>query len=61
MELLLDTHVFLWISAAPENLSETAENKILDHQNQLYLSSVSLWGMQIKAALGRLKLEVSLR
>jgi len=60
MNFLLDTHVFLWMAAEPEKLSVKAEECIMNADNALYLSIVSLWEMQIKTQLGKLALDVPL-
>ena len=60
MKLLLDTHTFLWLSSCPEKLSYTALAACEDPTNQLYLSVVSAWEIQIKRQLGRLQLDVPL-
>jgi PIN domain nuclease of toxin-antitoxin system len=44
MNYLLDTHVFLWVAAEPENLSSEAEKCIMNADNALYLSIVSPMG-----------------
>jgi len=60
MKFLLDTHVFLWMAAEPEKISEKARVCIMNADNTLYLSIVSLWEMQIKTQLGKLALDVPL-
>lgn len=60
MKLLLDTHTFLWLDSAPEKLSHTALAACEDPANQLYLSVVSAWEIQIKQQIGRLQLDVPL-
>ena len=60
MKLLLDTHTFIWLDTAPEKLSPAALVACQDSGNTLYLSVVSVWEMQIKLQLGKLKLDVSL-
>lgn len=56
MNLLLDTHTFLWwITDAPK-LSATARELIGDGHNTLYWSAASSWEVSIKYALGRLPL-----
>ena len=59
MRLLLDTHTFLWLAGSPEQLSPTAL-ACEDPANQLYLSVVSAWEIQIKHQINRLQLEVPL-
>ena len=61
MRLLIDTHVFVWLNDAPEQLSPKASEFCGNRDNELYLSLVSPWEMQIKAALGKLHLDVSIR
>ena len=56
MKLLLDTHTFLWLASNPENLSQTALAACEDPTNQLYLSVVSAWEIQIKRQINRLRL-----
>jgi len=57
---LLDTHTFLWLDNAPEKLSKTAAELCHDNTNTLILSIASVWEMQIKLKLGRLKLPAPL-
>lgn len=56
MKLLLDTHVLLWWHNEPSRLSETAHDAIRDFDNEIFLSVVSGWEIQIKAQLGKLRL-----
>lgn len=51
MNLLLDTHMLLW--AAAGILPEKAEHLIVDGDNTLYFSPVSIWEIGIKKSLGR--------
>lgn len=60
MKCLLDRHVFLWMAAEQEKLSVHAQEYILNPDNTLYLSIVSLWEMQIKCQLGKLAIDVPL-
>ena len=60
MNFLLDTHTFLWLAAYPEKLSDKATQIILNTNNSLFLSIVSLWEMQIKIQLGKLDMHIPL-
>ena len=60
MILLLDTHAFIWWFSEPEKLSAKALTAIESNTNSLHLSVVSIWEMQIKFQLGKLKLTVDL-
>lgn len=61
MKLLLDTHIFIWWATAPENLSASALDALEDKNNALLLSVASIWEMQIKSQLGKLKLPDSIQ
>ena len=61
MRLLLDTHVFIWWADQQESLSATALSALKDEANELLLSVASVWEMQIKVQLGKLRLSRPLR
>ncbi len=61
MRLLLDTHIFIWWTSAPQRLSSHALALCADSTNQLLLSVASIWEMQIKLQLGKLKLTLPLQ
>jgi PIN domain nuclease of toxin-antitoxin system len=60
MNILLDSHTLIWFSINSPRLSKEAINLLEDRQNQLFLSLVSVWEMQIKIQLGKLKLDLGL-
>jgi PIN domain nuclease of toxin-antitoxin system len=55
MTLLLDTHVWLWMLAAPERLGATRAT-LEDAERTLLWSAASSWEISIKYQLGRLAL-----
>ncbi|AFZ55208.1 type II toxin-antitoxin system VapC family toxin [Cyanobacterium aponinum] len=59
MNILLDTHCWLWWLVEPEKLSQTAMATIQNNQNKLYLSVASIWEIGIKYKLGKLDLPIS--
>ena len=61
MRLLLDTHVFIWWADQQESLSAIALSALKDDANELLQSVASVWEMQIKVQLGKLKLSMPLR
>ncbi|MDD2722950.1 MAG: type II toxin-antitoxin system VapC family toxin [Methylovulum sp.] len=61
MNILLDTHVFLWLRTEPEKIPEQVLAAYYDINNDVYLSLASIWEMQIKHQLGKLDLEVPLK
>jgi len=56
VNLLLDTHTFLWFIAGDSNLSKTARAAIEDENNSRYLSVASLWEIAIKVSIEKLEL-----
>lgn len=48
MNLLLDTHILIWALNDDSRLSEKAKDLILDSDNVIYYSSVSVWEVAIK-------------
>lgn len=56
MRVLLDTHCWLWMLAAPERLSARALCLVDDPQGELLLSAASAWEIAIKYAVGKLAL-----
>lgn len=56
MNLLLDTHVLLWWLMDDPQLSAPAQQVILDSDNIVHVSAVSLWEIAIKEGRGRLEL-----
>ncbi len=61
MAYLLDTHVLLWFSSGDRLLSEKAKSIIENGENEIYLSSISVWELSIKARLGKLRLKKDLK
>lgn len=55
MQVLLDTHVFLWWVNDDKRLVESARAMIADANNTLYLSAASTWEIAIKVKIGRLQ------
>ena len=60
MKVLLDTHTFIWWDSEPTKLSPKALMLCQNQANTVLLSVASVWEMQIKLQLGKLKLNLSL-
>jgi PIN domain nuclease of toxin-antitoxin system len=60
MNLLLDTHALIWWLQDSDKLGRRARNAILRPGAAVFISSVAIWEISIKSALGRLKLKGSL-
>ncbi|WP_460193412.1 type II toxin-antitoxin system VapC family toxin [Thermosynechococcus sp. FA-CM-4201] len=56
MRILLDTHIFLWFISGDIQLSTDLRDTIRDPDNEVYLSSVSVWEAIVKHQLGKLPL-----
>lgn len=48
MKLLLDSHVVLWALENSHRLPEHIKDMILDENNDIYVSVVSLWELSLK-------------
>lgn len=59
MRILLDTHIFLWFISGDAQLSTDVRDAIRDPDNEIYLSSVSVWEAIVKYQLGKLPLPES--
>ena len=57
MNLLLDTHTFLWFVDGSAKIGAQARTLIEDDGNTKWVSAASLWEMAIKIGLGRIRLE----
>lgn len=60
MNVLLDTHAFIWLDSVPRKLSSPAISICQDLSNQLFVSLVTIWEMQIKLQSGKLTLPTSI-
>ena len=56
MNLLLDTHIFIWMGSEPAKLPIPIANILRNPEHALFLSIASMWEMQIKVGLGKLHL-----
>ena len=56
MNLLLDTHIWLWSLLDPDRLSGRARSQLTDRANTLALSPVSVWEALVLAEKGRVLL-----
>ncbi|MBM4086091.1 MAG: type II toxin-antitoxin system VapC family toxin [Planctomycetes bacterium] len=60
MKLLLDTHAFIWWDSEPSKLPPHVLSLCESQENSLLLSVASVWEMQIKLELGKLRLRLPL-
>lgn len=59
MDLLLDTHVFLWWDSASTRLGERPRSLIANSANKVFVSAASIWEIAIKTRRGKLRFEGS--
>ena len=57
MNILLDTHIFLWLNVDDPKLTPAAR-KLLDQAQEIYVSSASFWELAIKISRGDLKADL---
>jgi PIN domain nuclease of toxin-antitoxin system len=55
VNLLLDTQVLIWCLAADRRLKRAARQAIEDDSNRVWVSAASAWEIEIKSALGKLR------
>jgi len=56
MNLILDTHGFLWSLFTPDKLSQAVDHEIKSPNNDVAVSVVTFWEISLKYALGKLEL-----
>ncbi len=61
MNLLLDTHAFIWALENNPTLSTPARNAIIEGKNLVFISSATVWEMSIKQAQGKLEIPNNLQ
>lgn len=59
MNLLLDTHIFIWAFSDVTRLLPDVAAALVNRQNSLFLSVASSWKMQVKEQIGKLTLSPS--
>jgi PIN domain nuclease of toxin-antitoxin system len=57
MNLLLDTHVWLWNSLEPWRITSEVNQALADPDNELYLSPISVWELVVLVEKRRVVLD----
>lgn len=57
MQYLIDTHILLFSIIKPSSLPGNIKTEIEKEDNQIFVSSISLWEISLKYSLGKLKLK----
>jgi PIN domain nuclease of toxin-antitoxin system len=61
MNLLLDTHIWIWNDLEPWRLSTSVHAALSDAKNELWLSPVSIWEVTVLIRKERLRLREEFR
>ncbi len=61
MNLLIDSHTFAWWRDEPRKLSPVAFAEISNPNNDIFLSVVTVWELQIKIALNKFAIKGGLQ
>jgi PIN domain nuclease of toxin-antitoxin system len=56
LKLLLDTHIWVWSSLAPERLTARVVRQLTKPENEIWLSPVSAWELRWLHDKGRIQL-----
>lgn len=57
MNIIIDTHIFLWALSDPERISASKRTALEDLSNTIYVSAVSIAEIMIKASVGKLNID----
>ena len=57
MQIIIDTHIFLWVLFEPAKLNKTKRLLLEDLSNTIYVSAISIAELVIKDSIGKLKIE----
>ena len=57
MNILIDTHIFLWALAKPDRIRADKRAHLEASANTIYVSSVTVAEMMIKASIGKLQVD----
>jgi PIN domain nuclease of toxin-antitoxin system len=57
LNLLLDTHIWIWSKADPKRLGKRVARELSNSSNELWLSPVSVWEALVLMQKGRIRVE----
>ncbi len=58
MNLLLDTHIWIWALIQPEKLTGVILNQLKSKSNELWLSPISVWEALVLLEKQRIKIDL---
>ena len=56
MNIIIDTHIFLWALSDPLRLSDAKRSALEDLSNTIYVSAVTIAELMIKTSIGKLEI-----
>lgn len=56
MNILVDTHIFLWMLSFPDKLNEKRRYALESPANEIFLSSISIVELMIKSSIGKINI-----
>ena len=56
MKIIVDTHIFLWALSSPKKIAKRRLAELESPSNIIYVSSISIAELMIKASLGKLEI-----
>lgn len=57
MKYLLDTHYLLWSISDSSKLPGKIKDVLVDPENEIIVSTISLWEISLKTSIGKLQIE----
>jgi len=57
MNLLLDTHIWIWSQLQPRKLSRRVSAELSNVKNELWISPVSIWEALVQMQKGRIRVD----
>ena len=57
MNIIIDTHIFLWALSYPDRISGSKRTLLEDLSNSIYVSAVSIAELMIKASVEKLRID----
>ena len=57
MNIIIDTHIFLWSLSMPDRLSDTQRSALEDLSKTIYVSAVTIAELMIKASIGKIQID----
>ncbi|MCP4179663.1 MAG: type II toxin-antitoxin system VapC family toxin [bacterium] len=57
MNIIIDTHIYLWLLSRPSKISSDRLELLEHYSNNIYFSSVSIAELMIKSSIGKIKID----